>query len=60
MGNEKSNEITAIPELVKVLELNNTTISIGAMGCQKAISKTIIDKQSDYLLALKSVYNMLY
>ena len=57
---EKSNEITAIPELIKALELKNTTVSIDAMGCQKAIAKAIIDKQADYLLALKDNQPNLY
>ena len=51
--NEKSNEITAIPELIKSLEIQGCIITIDAMGCQKYISKTIIDKGADYVLALK-------
>ena len=51
--NEKSNEITAIPELIKTLEIQGCIITIDAMGCQKNISKTIIDKGADYVLALK-------
>jgi len=50
---EKSNEITAIPELIKTLEIQGCIITIDAMGCQKSISKTIIDKGADYVLALK-------
>jgi predicted transposase YbfD/YdcC len=50
---EKSNEITAIPELIKQLELQNTIVTIDAMGCQKAIAKQIIDKKGDYVLSLK-------
>ena len=50
---EKSNEITAIPELIKTLEIEGCIVTIDAMGCQKNISKTIIDKGADYVLALK-------
>lgn len=50
---EKSNEITAIPELIKTLEIEGCIITIDAMGCQKNIAKTIIDKGADYVLALK-------
>jgi predicted transposase YbfD/YdcC len=50
---EKSNEITAIPELLKLLTLKGATVTIDAMGCQKEIAATIIDKEADYVLALK-------
>lgn len=50
---EKSNEITAIPELLKLLDINGCIVTIDAMGCQKAIAKQIIDQKGDYLLALK-------
>ncbi len=50
---EKSNEITAIPELIKTLEIEGCIVTIDAMGCQKNISKTITDKGADYVLALK-------
>ena len=50
---EKSNEITAIPELLKVLELKGCIITIDAMGCQKKIAKAIIKKKADYVLAVK-------
>jgi predicted transposase YbfD/YdcC len=51
--NEKSNEITAIPELLRVLDLRGAIVSIDAMGCQTAIAKQIIDQEGDYVLALK-------
>ena len=57
---EKSNEITAIPELLKVLCLENTVVTIDAMGCQEAIAKGIIDKQADYILAVKGNQKQLY
>ena len=50
---EKSNEITAIPELLKQLELSGCIVSIDAMGCQKQIAKSIVDKGADYVLSLK-------
>jgi predicted transposase YbfD/YdcC len=50
---EKSNEITAIPELLQVLELEGCIVTIDAMGCQKEIVKTIVDKGADYVLGLK-------
>jgi predicted transposase YbfD/YdcC len=50
---EKSNEIAAIPELLSVLELEGCIVTIDAMGCQKEIVKTIIDKGADYVLGLK-------
>lgn len=50
---EKSNEITAIPELLEWLDVRGALITIDAMGCQKAIAEKIIDKGGDYLLALK-------
>ncbi|MDA3821617.1 MAG: ISAs1 family transposase [Bacteroidales bacterium] len=52
--NEKSNEITAIPELLNILDIEGCIISIDAMGTQKKIAETIIDKQADYILALKA------
>jgi predicted transposase YbfD/YdcC len=50
---EKSNEITAIPELLRVLELEGCIVTIDAMGCQKEIAGKIIDKGADYVLGLK-------
>ena len=57
---EKSNEITAIPELLKVLALEGALVSIDAMGCQTAIAETIIEGQGDYVLALKGNQGDLY
>ena len=45
----KSNEITAIPELLRVLELTGTTVTIDAMGCQKQIARQIIEQKGDYV-----------
>ena len=50
---EKSNEITAIPELLKVLNLKGCIVTLDAMGCQKKIAKQIIEAEGDYVLALK-------
>ena len=50
---EKSNEITAIPELLKILEISECIVTIDAMGCQKNITKQIIDKGGDYMIGLK-------
>lgn len=49
----KSNEITAIPELLDMLLVKGCIITIDAMGCQKDIAEKIIDKKADYVLALK-------
>ena len=50
---DKSNEITAIPELLRVLEIKGCIVTLDAMGCQKDIAAKITDKQADYVLALK-------
>lgn len=50
---EKSNEITAIPKLLEVLSIENTIVTIDAMGCQTEIAEKIIDKKADYILAVK-------
>lgn len=51
---KKSNEITAIPQLLKLLVIENCIVTIDAMGCQKAITKEIVDAKADYALTLKS------
>jgi predicted transposase YbfD/YdcC len=51
--NEKSNEITAIPELLKLLDINGCIVTIDAMGCQKEIASQIIEQGADYVLGLK-------
>ena len=50
---EKSNEITAIPELLKLLNIKGCIVTIDAMGCQKKIASRIIDQGGDYVLGLK-------
>ena len=50
---DKSNEITAIPELLRLVDIKGAIITIDAMGTQKAIAAEIIDQGADYVLALK-------
>lgn len=50
---DKSNEITAIPELLKVLAIEGCIVTIDAMGCQREIAQQIVAQQADYVLALK-------
>lgn len=50
---DKSNEITALPELLNVLALSGCIVTIDAMGCQREIAKQIIGQDGDYVLALK-------
>ncbi len=57
---EKSNEITAIPKLLKLLELKGCIVTIDAMGCQKAIAEQIVSQGGDYVLELKSNQSALY
>ena len=57
---EKSNEITAIPELLEALDIKECIITIDAMGCQKTIASKIIDKEADYVLAVKNNHMHLY
>ncbi len=49
----KSNEITAIPALLELLDIEGGCITLDAMGCQKDITKTITTKKADYVIALK-------
>jgi len=50
---QKSNEITAIPKLLELLDIRGTTVTIDAMGCQKKIAQQIIEQEGDYMLGLK-------
>ena len=50
---DKSNEITAIPELLRLLDLKGCLVSIDAMGCQRDIAQKIVDAGGEYLLAVK-------
>jgi len=49
----KSNEITAIPKLLELLDLDDATVTIDAMGCQKEIARQIVAQGGDYVLAVK-------
>lgn len=57
---DKSNEITAIPELLRVLEVSGCIITIDALGCQKEIAAAIVGKEADYVLALKENHARLH
>ncbi len=50
---DKSNEIRAIPQLLKAVELSGAVVTIDAMGCQKSIASQIVEKEADYVLAVK-------
>ena len=50
---EKSNEIVAIPKLLEMMAIESAIVTIDAIGCQRDIARTIIDKKADYVLALK-------
>lgn len=56
----KSNEITAIPEVLRLIDLQGAIITIDAMGAQKAIAEQIIEGKADYVLALKGNQETLY
>lgn len=56
----KSNEITAIPALLELLELKGAIVTLDAMGCQKVIAAKIREKKADYVLALKANQKGLY
>jgi len=51
---EKSNEITAIPKLLEILELSGCLVTIDAMGCQVEIARAVVDAKADYVLAVKN------
>ena len=60
MVDEKSNEITAIPTLLNLLALKGCIVTIDAIGCQTEIAQLIIDKEADYILAVKQNQPSLY
>jgi len=57
---KKSNEITAIPELIKVLDLSGCIVTIDAMGCHQEIVKLIAEQNADYIITLKKNQGNLY
>jgi predicted transposase YbfD/YdcC len=56
----KSNEITAIPKLIQLLDLSGCIVTIDAMGCQKEIASLIINQHADYVLTLKANHENLF
>ncbi len=54
MVDDKSNEITALPELLALLTTIGAIVTIDAMGCQRKICQQIIDQEAGYVIALKS------
>lgn len=57
---DKSNEITAIPQLLKALEISGCIVTIDAIGCQTEIAETIIEQDADYVFSLKENQGRLY
>jgi predicted transposase YbfD/YdcC len=57
---DKSNEITAIPELLQLLDLKGCTVTVEAMGCQTAIAKQIVQQGGNYVLAVKENQEQVY
>ena len=57
---EKSDEITAIPKLLKMLEISGAIMTIDAMNCQKEFARTIRDRKADDILALKANHERLF
>jgi predicted transposase YbfD/YdcC len=56
----KSNEITAVPELLKLLFVKGCVVTVDALNCQKDIAQTVIDQQADYVFALKANHPQLH
>ena len=56
----KSNEITAIPQLLDLLDLHDCSVTIDAMGCQREIAQQITDDGADYVLAVKENQGQLH
>ena len=57
---ENSNEVTAVPKLLEMLELGGCIVTSDAMGCQREIAQRIVDRVADYLLAVKENQGQLY
>lgn len=55
-----SNEITAIPQLLRSLDVSGSVVTIDAMGCQKKVAREIVEREADYVLALKDNQRELY
>ncbi len=56
---KKSNELTAIPALIEMLEIAGSVITIYAMGCQKDLKYLMVKKKGDYVLAFKGNHKIL-
>ena len=56
----KSNEITAIPQLLRMLEISGAIVTIDAMGCQRQIAAQVVEAKADYLLAVKDNHPQLH
>jgi predicted transposase YbfD/YdcC len=57
---DKSNEITAVPELLKLLFIKGCIVTVDALNCQKATARTVIEQQADYVFALKANHPQLH
>lgn len=57
---DKTNEIKAIPDLLRPLDITGSVVSIDAIGCQKTIAELIVDKKADYVIGLKTNQDGLY
>lgn len=57
---EKTNEITAVPELLDLIDVKGDIVTAGAMSCQKKTVEKIIDKKADYTIGLKKNQPVLY
>lgn len=57
---EKSNEITAVPQLMDMLDLKGCIVTADALNCQKSVAEKAIEKQSDYILAVKGNHAVMY
>jgi predicted transposase YbfD/YdcC len=57
---KKSNEITAIPELLNLLNIKDCVVTTDAMGCQKKVAANIVERGGDYILALKGNHDQIY
>lgn len=56
----KSNEITAVPKLLDLIDCENAIITVDALNCQKTIAQKVIDKKADYIFAIKNNHKGLY
>lgn len=57
---EKSNEITAIPKLLDMIDIQGCIVTVDALNCQKTLAKKVVDKKADYLFAVKNNQQELY